>query len=219
MDKRDRVYDIFFFDLDGTLTDSSLGITNAVIYALKKYGIEEPDRTKLYPFIGPPLMVSFAEFYGFSKERCQEAVGYYREYYREKGLFENRVYDGLEAVLRELKRRGKSLVVATSKPEYFARQIIEHFGLMKYFDYVAGMEMDGGRGTKEEVIRYALEACRIPDKSRVLMVGDREHDVIGANAAGIDCLGILYGFGSREELEKAGATYIAEHVEGILGFA
>ncbi len=214
-----RSYDTFFFDLDGTLTDSSLGITNSVIYALRKYGIEETDRTKLYPFIGPPLTVSFERYYGFSKEQCIEAVGYYREYYREKGLFENRVYDGLVPVLEELKRRGMTLVVATSKPEPFARKIIEHFGLNSYFDYVAGMEMDGGRGTKEAVIRYALDACRITDKSKVLMVGDREHDVIGAKAAGIDCLGILYGFGSREELLEAGADYIEETAEGILKYS
>ncbi len=219
MDNRNRRYDTFFFDLDGTLTDSSLGITNSVIYALKKYGIEETDRTKLYPFIGPPLMLSFEKFYGFSKERCAEAVEYYREYYREKGIFENRVYDGLEDVLKELKDRGKTLVVATSKPEPFARQIIEHFNLKQYFDYVAGMEMGGGRGTKEEVIRYALEVCKIMDRSRVLMVGDREHDVIGAKAAGIDCLGILYGFGTAAELEDAGADYIEETAEGILNFA
>lgn len=215
----DISYDIFFFDLDGTLTDSSLGITNAVIYALKKFGIEETDRTKLYSFIGPPLMVSFEKFCGFTKEQCAEAVGYYREYYREKGIFENHVYGGIEDVLKELRKQGKTLVVATSKPEPFARQIIEHFGLNPYFDYVAGMELDGGRGTKEEVIRYALCACRIADKSKVLMVGDREHDVLGAHAAGIKCLGILYGFGTRDELVSAGADYIAENVEEILGFS
>ena len=163
--------------------------------------------------------MSFERYYGFSKEQSIEAVGYYREYYREKGLFENRVYDGLVPVLEELKRRGRTLVVATSKPEPFARKIIEHFGLNSYFDYVAGMEMDGGRGTKEAVIRYALDACRITDKSKVLMVGDREHDVIGARAAGIDCLGILYGFGSREELLEAGADYIEETAEGILKYS
>ena len=111
MDNKDKRYDIFFFDLDWTITDSSLGITNSVIYALKKYGIEETDRTKLYPFIGPPLTVSFEKFYGFSKEQCTKAVEYYREYYREKGIFENRVYEGLEEVLKELKKRGKMLVV------------------------------------------------------------------------------------------------------------
>lgn len=219
MNNRNRTYDIFFFDLDGTLTDSSLGITNSVIYALKKFGIEETDRRKLYSFIGPPLTVSFEKFCGFSKEETARAVEYYREYYRDRGIFENRVYDGMEEVLRELKNQGRTLVVATSKPEPFARQIIEHFQLARYFDYVAGMELNGGRGTKAEVIRYALDVCKITDKSRVLMVGDREHDVIGAKAAGIDCLGILYGFGTREELTSAGADYIAETVEGILRFS
>lgn len=214
----ENVYQFCFFDLDGTITDSSLGITNSVRYALGKFGITEPDRTKLYRFIGPPLTESFREFYGFSGERCQEAVRYYREYYREKGIYENRVYDGLEAVLKQLKEAGKHLVVATSKPEVFAREIIGYFHLEQYFEYVAGMELDGGRGTKAEVIEYALEACGIQDRSRVLMIGDREHDVIGASKAGIDCLGVLYGFGTREELEQAGASAIADSVEEILRF-
>ena len=212
------MYQFCFFDLDGTITDSSLGITNSVRYALGKFGITEPDRTKLYRFIGPPLTESFREFYGFSGERCQEAVRYYREYYREKGIYENRVYDGLEAVLKQLKEVGKHLVVATSKPEVFAREIIGYFHLEQYFEYVAGMELDGGRGTKAEVIEYALEACGIQDRSRVLLIGDREHDVIGASKAGIDCLGVLYGFGTREELEQAGASAIADSVEEILRF-
>ncbi len=219
MDNRNRTYNIFFFDLDGTLTDSSLGITNSVIYALKKFGIEETDRRKLYSFIGPPLTVSFEKYCGFSKEETKRAVEYYREYYRDRGIFENHVYEGMEEVLKELKNQGRTLVVATSKPEPFARQIIEHFRLAQYFDYVAGMELDGRRATKAEVIRYALDACKITDRSQVLMVGDREHDVIGAKAAGIDCLGILYGFGTREELTRAGADYIEKTVEGILHFS
>ena len=170
MEKR---YDTFFFDLDGTITDSSLGITNSVMYALKKYGIVETDRRKLYKFIGPPLTDSFPRFYGFSEEQTLEAIGYYREYYKDRGIFENRVYDGFEAVASKLKEDGKTLVVATSKPEPFARQIIEHFGLSPYFDYVAGMELDGGRGTKAEVIRYALSNCRTSERSKVLMIGDR----------------------------------------------
>ncbi len=210
-----RDYHTYFFDLDGTITDSSLGITNSVMYALERFGIKESDRTKLYKFIGPPLTVSFREYYGFSEEKALEAVAYYREYYQDKGIFENRVYDGFEEMLKKLKAAGKRLVVATSKPEPYARQIIDYFGLTPYFDYVAGMELDGGRGTKAEVIRYALSACGITDKSGVLMVGDREHDVIGARDAGVDCLGVLYGFGSREELEGAGADYIAETAEEI----
>ncbi len=213
-----KKYDIFFFDLDGTITDSSFGITNSVMYALKKYGILENDRSKLYKFIGPPLDVSFRDYYGFSEEKAWEAVGYYREYYKDKGIFENRVYDGFEEMLVQLKAAGKRLIVATSKPEIFARRIIEYFKLDKYFDYVAGMELDGGRGTKAEVIRYALEMCGVEDKRKVLMVGDREHDVTGAKAEGIDCLGVLYGFGTREELEGAGADAIAETPEDILKY-
>lgn len=213
-----KSYDIFFFDLDGTITDSSLGITNSVMHALKKYGITETDREKLCRFIGPPLPASFEKYYGFTKEQAWKSVDYYREYYRDTGIFECTVYDGFEEVLKELKAAGKKLVVATSKPEPFARRIIEHFGLSPYFDYVAGMELDGRRGSKTEVILYALETCGIKDKSKVLMVGDREHDIIGAHETGLDGLGVLYGFGSREELESAGADYIAETVEGILDF-
>lgn len=214
-----KMYDTCFFDLDGTITDSSLGITNSVLYALRKYGIEETDRSRLYPFIGPSLPDSFVKYYGFSREQAREAVDYYREYYRDKGIYENRVYAGFEEVLKKLKAAGKRLVVATSKPEPFAREIIRYFELEPYFDYVAGMELDGRRGSKAEVIRYALKECRIENKSRVLMVGDREHDVIGARETGLDCLGVLYGFGTRQELKAAGADYIAETVEEILEFA
>ena len=213
-----KSYEYCFFDLDGTLTDSSSGITNAVRYALDKYGIREPDRRKLYRFIGPPLTESFREFYGFSEERCLEAVRYYREYYRDRGIYENCVYDGMEEVLKVLKQAGRHLVVATSKPEVFARQIISYFHLDPYFEYVAGMELDGGRGTKAEVIEYALEACKVPDRTKVLMIGDREHDVLGAKKAGIDCLGVLYGFGTEEELLTAGASGITATVEGILEY-
>ena len=211
-------YDIFFFDLDGTITDSSVGITNSVMYALRKFGIVETNRTKLYKFIGPPLTDSFQKYYDFSEEQSWKAIEYYREYYREKGIYENRVYEGFEDTVKKLKQAGKRLVVATSKPEPFARIIMEHFHLSSYFDYIAGMELDGGRNTKAEVIAYALEACGIGDRSGVLMVGDRKHDVQGAKAVGIDCLGVLYGFGDRKELEAAGADYIVESPEDILNY-
>ncbi len=212
-------YDVFLFDLDGTLTDSSVGITKSVIYALKKYGIEEEDQKKLYAFIGPPLTESFQKFYGFSAEQSIEAVEYYREYYREIGIFENKVYEGMKETLRQLKEKGKRLMVATSKPEPFARRIIRHFGLASYFEYVAGMELDGGRGTKAEAIAYALQSCGIDDRGKTVMVGDREHDVIGAKKEGLDCIGVLYGFGSREELEKAGADWIIEKPEELCELA
>lgn len=212
-------YDIFFFDLDGTITDSSVGITNSVMYALKKFGIVEEDRTKLYQFIGPPLTDSFQRYYGFSEEESWQAVKYYREYYREKGIYENRVYEGLEETVKKLKEAGKRLVVATSKPEPFARIIMDYFHLTPYFDYIAGMELDGGRNTKAEVIAYALECCEIEDRSRVLMIGDRKHDVEGARAEGISSLGVLYGFGDRAELEAAGADYIVGLPGEILKYA
>lgn len=206
------MYDVILFDLDGTLTDPGIGITNSVSYALEKYGIQVSDRTELYKFIGPPLSESFEVFYGFSPEQAKQAVEYYREYYRDKGIFENLVYDGMEELLKKLKNAGKTLLVATSKPEVFARQILEHFSLAGYFTYIAGSNLDGSRTKKSEVIEYALTSCGIEKKDTALMVGDREHDVIGAKQAGIDVTGVLFGYGSREELEAAEATYIAETV-------
>ena len=178
------MYDVILFDLDGTLTDSALGITNSVAYSLKKYGIEVADRTELYKFIGPPLQESFEKYYSFSPEEAKRAVEYYREYYREKGIFENVVYEGIESLLKMLYASGKTLLVATSKPEEFAKTILKHFNLEKYFTYIAGANMDGTRTKKDEVICYALQNGHISDRSKVLMVGDREHDILGAGFPG-----------------------------------
>ena len=163
-------------------------------------------------------MDSFQKFYGFSKEQAWKAVEFYREYYKDKGIFENRLYDGIKMVVKKLKEDGKTLVVTTSKPEPFAREIMKYFYLESYFDYIAGMELNGGRGTKAEVIQYAMETCHIVEQSKILMIGDRKYDVIGAKKAGIDSLGVLYGFGTRKELEQAGADYIIEQAEEILQF-
>lgn len=213
-----KSYGTFFFDLDGTIIDSSVGITNSVMYALKRFGIEETDRTSLYKFIGPPLTESFERFYGFDKEKAKKAVEVYREYYADKGIFEIEVYDGIAETVKALKKAGKKVVVATSKPEIFARRIMEYIGLSEYFDYIAGMGMDGARNTKAEVIDYAIEACQLTEKEKILMIGDREHDVLGAKRIGIDCVGVLYGFGSKEEFEEAGATYIVEKATDVLTF-
>ncbi len=213
-----RKYDYILFDLDGTLTDPGLGITNSVMHALKKYGIEVEDRTSLYKFIGPPLIDSFEKYYGFSHEEAVRAVDYYREYYKDKGIFENRVYDGIENLLDEIYKSGRKIILATSKPEPFAREILKHFGLDSYFLFAAGSTMDETRTDKAEVIDYALSECGITEKTAVVMVGDREHDIIGANKNGIDSIGVLFGYGSREELESAGATFIAETVEDIIKF-
>ncbi len=209
------MYEIILFDLDGTLTDSGPGITNSVAYALKKYGIETADQSVLFKFIGPPLKESFEKYYGFSEEEAGKAIGYYREYYSDKGIFENAVYEGIEDLLKEIQESKKTAVVATSKPEAYAKKILEHFGIAKYFAYIAGANMDGTRTKKEEVIAHVLERCGLSDRSRVLMVGDREHDVLGAKKMGIDSLGVLFGYGDYEELKHAKATYIAETVKDI----
>ncbi len=204
--------EILFFDLDGTLTDPGLGITNAVMYSLEKYGLPIPERQELYKFIGPPLTWSYQTYYGFSEEKSIEAVKYYREHYSVTGLFENEVYPGIPELLEKLRSAGKTLCVATSKPEKFAVQILEHFGLAEYFHHICGASFDGKIGTKHEVIEYALGRCGNPDRNRVLMIGDREHDILGAKASGLLSLGVLYGYGDRAEHEAAGADAIAETV-------
>ena len=210
------MFDIVLFDLDGTLTESGIGITRSVAYALRKHGIEETDQKKLDRFVGPPLIGAFMEFYGFSREQAVQAVEDYREYYAVRGIFENRVYDGVEQMLQQLRDAGKHCVLATSKPEHYARQIMEHFGLSPYFCCIAGATMDEKRTNKAEVIAYALEHCGV--SGRVVMVGDREHDILGAKAHGLASVGVLYGYGSREELEHAGASAIAKTPDEVVKY-
>lgn len=202
--------DTILFDLDGTLTDSGEGIMNSVEYALEKYGIKVEDREQLRAFVGPPLAEQFSKFCGFSAEEGHRAVDVYREYYQEKGIFENSVYEGIPEVLETLKSRGYKICMATSKPEKYAKLIAEHFDFAKYFDVIAGSLMDGGRVNKNEVIEYVLEQCGATDREKVLMIGDRCYDIIGAKKAGTHSMGVLFGYGSREELEEAGADLIAE---------
>ena len=210
------MYTTVVFDLDGTVTDSGAGILHSVSYALKKLKHVIEDAAELNKFLGPPLQDSFANFCGFSPEECARAITYYREYYREKGIYENVLYDGIEAVFRELSDAGKKIILATSKPELFAVQILEHFQMERYFDFIGGATMDGARSKKADVIAYSLEKCNITDISSAVMVGDREHDIFGAKEIGMDSIGVLYGYGSREELQDAGATYIAESVQDII---
>ena len=208
-------YEYLFFDLDGTLTDSAEGITNCVEHALNKFGISVNDKSELRRFVGPPLVPAFMEFYGFSESDAKQAVAYYRERFKDVGIFENRVYDGIPALLASLKSKGYKSVVATSKPEQFATRIIDHFGLDDYFLLVAGATFDGKISSKQEVIEHAIRSLKIENFSDILMIGDRHHDVDGAKSLGIDSLGVLYGYGNREELAEAGATYIAESVSDI----
>lgn len=210
-----KKYDVILFDLDGTLTDSSPGIMNSIVYALKKYNIRVENTDDLRKFLGPPLHESFRDFYGFDDEKSMEAVGFYREYFSTKGLLENEVYSGIREMLEDLKDNGKRLILATSKPQPFTDRIMEHFDLANYFEFIAGSNMDGTRSKKAEVIAYALESCGITGKSNVVMVGDREHDIIGAKTVGIDSVGVEYGYGDYDELYDAGATYIVKTVEGL----
>lgn len=212
------MYKYVLFDLDGTLTNPEIGITSSVMYALEKFGITVEDRKELHPFIGPPLTYSFQTFYGLSKEDSEMAVKFYRERFSVKGLYENEVYDGVEMMLQTLKERGKTLIIATSKPEEFTLKILEHFHLLKYFDYIAGATLDGSRGEKADVIRHALAISKIEDKSQAIMIGDRNYDILGAKENGLDSMGVLFGFGDYEELSNAGADYIAENIQDILKY-
>lgn len=212
------MYQHILFDLDGTLTDPGLGITNSVMYALEKFDIRPVDRASLYRFIGPPLRNSFETYYGFSANTSELAVQYYREYFRDKGLYENEVYDGVTELLTQLRTQGKSLIVATSKPEPFAVKILEHFKLYDYFDFIAGATMDKTRNQKADIIKYALNSLHITPASSAIMIGDREHDIIGAKANGLDSIGVLFGYGSYDELKKAGATFLAKCPLDILRY-
>ena len=209
------MYHTILFDLDGTLTDSGPGITNSVAYALKKWDITENDINILKKFVGPPLDASFTKYYGFSKEKCLQAIQYYREYYLAKGIYENRVYDGIEGLLKWIRDTGRRAIVATSKPEPSAIHVLEYFHIDSYFDIIAGATMDGSRVEKSDVIRYALDRAGIRDLSGVVMVGDRENDIQGGRENGLDTIGVLYGYGSREELVEAGAMQIAQTVEDL----
>lgn len=204
-----------FLDLDGTITNPAEGITKCFEYALNHFGIKVESRAELEQFIGPPLRKSFMEGFGFEEEKATEAVAKYRERFTPIGMYENEVYEGMEQALQSLKEAGKILIVATSKPEHMAKKILAHFKLDGYFDDICGSCDDSNRNEKDEVIRYALEKHGITDLDDVLMVGDRKFDVIGAAKCGLKCMGVLYGFGDREELEQAGAAYIAETVEDM----
>lgn len=211
-------YNTVLFDLDGTLTDPGEGITNSVAYALNKFGIEIGDKASLYKFIGPPLFDSFEQFYGFSKEKAARAVSYYREYYKDTGIFENMLYPDIPFVLSSLKKSGKRLVVATSKPKIFAERILKHFDIYNYFDYTAGADLEGKLQKKEDIIYDAIQKSGIKDTSRTIMVGDRMFDVIGAAKFNIACIGVLYGYGTEDELKTAGAAFVAETVLDILKY-
>ena len=207
------MWNTILFDLDGTLTDSQEGIINAISYALDYMGVHM-ERGELVKFIGPPLMESLPEYCGFNLRQSEDAIERFREYYQARGWLENAPYPGVPALLRDLKAAGKELLVATSKPEAMAVQVLEHFGLAQYFEQICGAPSSApDSARKADVVRRALGGAA--DPSRAVMVGDRRHDVEGARENGLPCIGVLYGYGGREELEAAGAELIAEDMGAL----
>ncbi len=206
-------YEHIFFDLDGTLTDPALGITNAIIYARKKWGLDPGRNEDYYKFIGPPMPKSYEQFWGMDHDTAVRFLATYREYFGTVGLFENQVYPGIPELLRDLRAAGCRLYMATTKPTGFSTQIAEKFGLLPWFEIISGSQPSGDN-TKEDVIRFAEKTCRV-DMAKAVMVGDRLYDVEGAHACAIPCVGVCYGYGGREELAAAGADYIADTVEDL----
>jgi len=210
------------FDLDGTLTDSKPGILKAVQYAAKYFGIDIKDNEldSYSYFVGPPLRESMKINFGFDDEKAELGVAKFREYYIPKGIYENSVYPGIDNLLKKLKDSGKTLILATSKVEAQARTVLEHFDILKYFDFTAGCEVDGRRSKKDEVIEYCLEHFGIlsdEEKAQAVMIGDRNHDIIGAGKNGIESIGVLYGYGSVEEITNGEykADYVVNDVDGL----
>ncbi len=198
------------FDLDGTLTDPAEGITNSIMYALRKLGIDPPERKTLLEFIGPPLIPMFKKRFGFDDDTAKLALKYYREHFAPTGVFENEIYPGIPELLQELHEKGIVILLATSKPEEFASRILEHFGIAKYFSAICGNTLEEARPTKAEVVAYVKSLYPEISRENALMIGDRHHDVDGAAENGLDTVGVLYGYGTREEL--SGAKHIAEDI-------
>ena len=209
-------FEYILFDLDGTITDSAEGITKSVQYALKYFNIIVNNLEDLHKFIGPPLKESFKEYYNFDEEKANIALVKYREYYADKGIYENSLYNGIIELLDTLKKNNKTIILATSKPEVYAKQILEYFKVDEYFTVIAGSDFEETRVKKGDVIKYALEGAKISDLSKVIMVGDREHDIIGAKENNIKSIGVTYGYGDVIELTQARAEYIAKNPKELL---
>ena len=209
------MYDIILFDLDGTLTDPKPGITKSVQYALGKMGIVEEDLDKLTHFIGPSLKTSFIGSYGMNVDEANQAIEYYRERFSKVGLYENAVYEGMKELLERLQKQGKKMFVATSKPTFYSIKILEHFGLIDFFEAVIGSELDGTRVEKNEVIEFVLSKIDNCNFKKIIMVGDRKFDVLGAQQNGIDVIAVAYGYGSYDELKLAQPNYIVDTISDL----
>lgn len=208
-------YKYILFDLDGTIIDPKEGITKSVQYALSKFNIIVDDLNELERFIGPPLIDSFADFYNFNKVQTTDAILYYREVFKEKGIYQNKLYDNIELLLKTLKDSGLKLFIATSKPTVFAETILKHFHLDNYFEAIIGSNLDNTRSKKAEVVKYILDNYNI-NSTEAIMIGDRKHDIVGAKENNLDSIGVLYGYGSIEEFSEFNATHIVSRVMDIL---
>ncbi|WP_328019205.1 GNAT family N-acetyltransferase [Niallia alba] len=209
------IYQIVLFDLGGTLSDPKEGITKSVQYALQKLGQEESDLAKLERFIGPPLQESFSTYYGFNQDITNQAIALYRERFKRLGMFENELYSNITTLLDSLREKGCILIVATSKPTIFAEEILRYFQIEKYFAHIIGSNLDGTRSSKTEIIQYILALYPAYQQRDFVMIGDRKHDIIGANNTGIDSIGVTYGYGTYEELNHVNATFIVESINQL----
>lgn len=203
------------FDLDGTLIDSSEGVTKSTQYALRYYGIEEPDLDKLRVFIGPPLYRSFMKYYGFSPEQARKAVEIYRERYHVKGIYECSLYPGVKECILALKEQGYLISLASSKPEIFCRRILEHFEILDFFDEVVGATIDGRIENKEDVLQEVFCRWKEIPKEEMVLVGDTMFDIAGANNAGIASIAVSFGFGNVKEMMDAGAKALCDSMADI----
>lgn len=210
-----KYYDTVIFDLDGTLSNSKEGITKCVQYALSKVGIKEENLDSLEHFIGPPLYDEFIKTYGFSDEKSKEAVAYYRQRYEPEGIYEASLYDGVEEMLKNLKEEGKIIALATSKPIDMAKEVLRHFNIINYFDYIMGAQRVGPRQSKTAVLEALLGEMKDKNRDKMVMVGDTCYDVEGAKNVGVDCIGVNYGFGTKEEMLKSGAMAVADTTEQL----
>jgi phosphoglycolate phosphatase len=209
-------YQYVLFDLDGTITKSDRGIYNALAYTMQQHNLPPIPQKEKHLFIGPPLHSSFMNIFHVSMEEADSMVHTYREYYSAKGKFESELYEGIPTLLKELKKAGYTVALATSKIITFVNEILNHFDIYNYFDVISGADLSAESSDKSLIIHNALTRCGVTDKAQAVMVGDRLYDIQGAKNNGIDSIGVLYGYGSREELKTAGATHLAETVSALL---
>ena len=203
------------FDLDGTITDSSEGITNSIQFALNKMGLNENNKEKLRSYVGPSLKQTFLSNYFPNGDQYKEAIKHYRTYYSKKGIYENNLYEGIVEVLEQIKKQGGKIALSTAKPTYFAKIILKHFNISPYFDVVVGSHLEGTRTDKKEIIFETLDQLGLPDSNKCFMIGDREYDIIGGKHHRLKTIGVSYGYAPKGELESANPNYIISHPSEI----